>query len=301
MGWSLFGVKCASCGRRARNGVLAPAEASVPPQAMVCGACSARLKSEADARAEAEAKRREVEEANTRTAEAEAKRRHEKRREVEEANARKAEVERRAAPFRSRIKGIERRMQINPNQRDYLPKHLAAGMLLDLVKEVPSSRTDGDYPFDALLDRITYLLEYECGEEHWIGPVFERARSEAHLGYGFIAVNLMLGGPQHGKLLHIFDSIGGPPRSRGVDSTLMAKMVSILDCAQSPHRWVKKAALLALDNLKNWFLEPDQAAKVYVRGSQMAMWGADDLNAWRKSLAQFAQPGVEVSLENESR
>lgn len=197
--------------------------------------------------------------------------------------------------FEGRINQIEKRMQISPKQKDYLKKAVAVSMLLDLVKEVPSLKADGDHPFDGQLDRITYLLEWECGEENWIGPVFERARSEAHLGYGFIAVNLMLGGSQHAKLSHIFDSIGGPPRSRGVDSTLMGKMVSILDCAESPHRWVKKAALLALDKLKTWFLEPEQAAKVYVWGFTDGTIGSDDLAAWRKALAQLARPGVRVA------
>lgn len=78
---ALFGKKCGACGKRTRDPVPAPLEASFPPQAVICKPCSLRLKAEADARAEAEAER---EAEAKRWAEAAAKRR------AEEA---KAEVE----------------------------------------------------------------------------------------------------------------------------------------------------------------------------------------------------------------
>ena len=54
MAWSLFGTKCGVCGKRTRDALLTPADAGAGPQTMVCRACLARLKSEADAQAEAE-------------------------------------------------------------------------------------------------------------------------------------------------------------------------------------------------------------------------------------------------------
>ena len=49
----LVGAKCGACGKRTLGRVPAPAGTGVGPQTMVCKACSARLKAEADARAEA--------------------------------------------------------------------------------------------------------------------------------------------------------------------------------------------------------------------------------------------------------
>lgn len=184
-----------------------------------------------------------------------------------------------------RIGAIERRMKIDPRQKEHIKKDAAVGMLLDLIKEVPSSRIDGDYPFDAQLDHMTWVLQWECGDENWIGPVFKRAGSETHPGYGWIAVNLVGDDPQLLTGIFIGNGNGGSDLPRnGVSSALMDKMVSILNCADSSQPWVKKAALRALDILKVWFLDDSQKA--------------DDLKAWRQALAKFARPGVAVPSES---
>jgi ankyrin repeat protein len=60
---ALFGTRCRGCGKRTRDPVPAPPEASFPRQAVVCKPCLLRLQAEAAARAEAEAKRRADDEA----------------------------------------------------------------------------------------------------------------------------------------------------------------------------------------------------------------------------------------------
>lgn len=59
MAWSLMGTKCGICGNRTRGAVPAPPGASLGLHMMICEACAARLKSEAD-QARAEAKRRKA-------------------------------------------------------------------------------------------------------------------------------------------------------------------------------------------------------------------------------------------------
>jgi hypothetical protein len=175
--------------------------------------------------------------------------------------------------FVSRIRRIERRMQINSKQKEHLEKPVAVQLLLDLVKEVPSSRLEGDYPFDGQLDHIPWVLEYLCGGEHWIGPLFKKARSEPHPGYGWIAVNVVKSDVM--RLSGIYDGNGGSPIISGVALVVMDRIVPILDCAESSQPWVKKAALEALDILKpSFFLKSDGATI--------------DLTAWRKQLTELA-------------
>ena len=165
-------------------------------------------------------------------------------------------------------------MKIGRKQKEHLDKRTAVDLLLDFVKEVPSSRTTGDYPFDGQLDHIPWVLKYVCGEENWIGPVFKRARSETHPGYGWIAANLV-----SGPLTAIFKSndggIPGLPKTYGITTELMDRIVAILDCAESPQPWVKKAALRALDTLHSDFCDPNHAAA--------------DLEGWRNQLSQLAR------------
>jgi hypothetical protein len=313
--WKLFDSKCAACGTRTKEAVAAPRVAGLGPKATVCKSCADRFQTEAardiiDAatRGDALAVRAlldkgvdpNLEDNDRLTPVMFASRKG--HREVAQVLFQKgaktyshlesgfgwrvwpvsSSDKLKYDQFKSRINKFEKRMGISQKQKDHLEEEVAVTMLLDLVKEVPSLRIDGDHPFDALLDRITYLFKYQCSTT-WIGPLFKRASSDEHIGYGWIAVNLTGGGARDQRgtnLLHIFDSIGGPPRSKGVDSALMDNMVAILRCAESSRPWVKEAALGALDILKSFFLEPDQAT--------------NDLTAWRNSLASLARPGVTI-------
>ncbi len=148
MTWSLFGVKCASCGKRTRDAVLPPAGAGVGPQALVCGACSSRLKSEAEARAKAEAERREIEEANARKAKAEAEA---KRREVEEAKARKAEAVAKQRQVLEEFETLLMKAYFNDNQGGDLEK--AKALLNANPSLVSATDSTGSTPLHLVVAR----------------------------------------------------------------------------------------------------------------------------------------------------
>lgn len=93
---ALLGTKCGSCGKRTRDPVPAPVEASLPSQTMVCKPCSLRLKAEAAARAEAEAERQAREKADAEKnlkGELEAERRQREHWELDRAKGRRAKTE----------------------------------------------------------------------------------------------------------------------------------------------------------------------------------------------------------------
>lgn len=136
MTWSLFGTKCGVCGKRTRDALLTPAEAGAGPQTMVCGACSARLKSEAEARVEAE--RRQAEEARKR-AEA-AARAEAERRQAEEARKRD-QARQRSSPQHGNSTDARRIDDDCINEHDLvLVRKIAASQNWDLIARIKDER-----------------------------------------------------------------------------------------------------------------------------------------------------------------
>lgn len=208
MSWSLFGTKCASCGRRTRDAVLGPTSlapwASVAP--MVCKACSVRLKLEAEeADARAKAKQREVKEAITRATE-------EKRRTLA------AEAIHSLSDCHNSV--TELMIGIQSGKFD---PHGVAQMALDMLLKVPPNK---DYYI-----KIESLLSV-CGAQYWIGPLFTRLKEQPD-SYAQFSEHLICDsydGPQY--LILGLKKDGNKDMDTAIPAVMRERLEAILSCAE---------------------------------------------------------------------